>query len=103
MIQFKLAGASVQSITGSRGSNGSNAGYTMFQGSVKSTGYPLYSPVSPSLPHLCVTVCHHISTGLYFLLVIQGMGCLILSSKKFQMFFIQICAYKFYISHDWDC
>jgi hypothetical protein len=84
-------------------------GYTMFRGSVKSTGYPLHSPVSPSLPHLaspcaitfqldstavvildtacsevvwrvlattsfasfpftslpCVTVCHHISTGLY--------------------------------------
>ena len=43
----------------------SNAGYTMFQGSVKSTGYPLHSPVSPSLPLPCVTVCHHISTGLY--------------------------------------
>ena len=28
----------------------SNAGYTMFRGSVKSTGYPLHSPVSPSLP-----------------------------------------------------
>jgi len=27
--------------------------------------YPLHSPVSPSLPHPCVTVCHHISTGLY--------------------------------------
>ena len=27
-------------------------GYTMFRGSVKSTGYPLHSPVSPSLPHL---------------------------------------------------
>jgi hypothetical protein len=37
----------------------------MFRGSVKSTGYPLHSPVSPSLPLPCVTVCHHISTGLY--------------------------------------
>ena len=45
--------------------SGSNAGYTMFRGSVKSTGYPLHSPVSPSLPFLCVTVCHYISTGLY--------------------------------------
>jgi len=27
--------------------SGSNAGYTMFRGSVKSTGYPLHSPVSP--------------------------------------------------------
>ena len=30
--------------------SGSNAGYTMLRGSVKSTGYPLHSPVSPSLP-----------------------------------------------------
>jgi len=45
---------------------GSNAGYTMFRGSVKSTGYPLHSPVSHSLPLPCLTVCHHISTGLYF-------------------------------------
>ena len=37
----------------------------MFRGSVKGTGYPLQSPVSPSLPLPCVTVCHHISTGLY--------------------------------------
>jgi len=64
---FKSEGASVQSTTGNRGVrvNGSNAGYTMFRGSVKSTGYPLHSPVSPSLPLPCVTVCHHISTGLY--------------------------------------
>ena len=67
---FKSAGASVQSTTGSQGvsTSGSNAGYTMFRGGVKGTGYTLYSPVSPSLPHPCVTVCHHISTGLYFLL-----------------------------------
>jgi len=60
-------GASVQSTTGSRGVriSGSNAGYTMFRGSVKGTGYPLHSTVSPSLPLLCVSVCHHISTGLY--------------------------------------
>ena len=68
---FKSAGASVQSITGSRGvricgSNGSNAAYTMFRGIVKGTGYPLHPPVSPSLPLPCVTVCHHISNGLYF-------------------------------------
>jgi hypothetical protein len=64
---FKSAGASGLSTTGSRGVriNGSNAGYTMFRGSVKSTGYPLYSPVYPSLHLPCVTVCHHISTGLY--------------------------------------
>ena len=67
---FKSAGALVQSTTGSRGvrisgSNGSNAGCTMFQGGVKGTGYPLYSPVSPSLSLPCVAVCHHVSTGLY--------------------------------------
>jgi len=46
---FKSAGALVQSTTGSPGVciSGSNAGYTMFRGSVKSTGYPLHSPVSP--------------------------------------------------------
>jgi len=46
---------------------GSNAWYTMFRGGVKGTGSLLLatSPVSPSLPLPCVTVCHHISTGLY--------------------------------------
>jgi len=64
---FKSAGASVQSTTGSRGVRirGSNAGYTMFRGSVKSTGYPLHTPFSSSLSLPCVTVCHHISTGVY--------------------------------------
>jgi hypothetical protein len=64
---FKSLGVSVQSTTGSRGLriSGRNAGYTMFRGSMKSTGYPLHSPVSPSIPLPCVTVCHHISTGLY--------------------------------------
>ena len=60
---LKSAGASVQSTTGSRGvrisgGNGSNAGYTMFRGSVKGTDYPLHSPVSSSLPHPCVSVCN---------------------------------------------
>jgi hypothetical protein len=66
---FKSAeggGGAVQSTTGSRGgrisgSNGINAGYTMFRGSVKGTGYPLISPVSPSLALACVAVCHHVS------------------------------------------
>jgi len=62
---FKSAGASVQSTTGSRGVriSGSNAGYTKFRGSVNGTGYPLQSPVSPSLPLPCVTVCHHVSNA----------------------------------------
>jgi len=64
---FKSAGTSVHSTTGSRGVriSGCNARYTMFRGSVKGTGYSLHSQVSPSLPLPCVTVCHHISTGLY--------------------------------------
>jgi len=64
---FKSAGASVQSTTCSRvvRISCSNAGYTMFRGSVKGTGYTLHSPVSPSLPLRRVTVCYHISTGLY--------------------------------------
>ena len=76
MGPFKSAGTSVPSITGSRGVriSGSNAGYTMFRGSVKSTGYPLHSPVSPSLPLRCVTVCHHISTGVYNILLDQRCG-----------------------------
>jgi hypothetical protein len=49
---FKLVGASVQSTTGNRGVriSGSNAGYTMFRGSVKSTDthsirqFPLHFP-----------------------------------------------------------
>jgi len=63
---FKTAGASVQSTTGSRGVciSGINAGYIMFRGSVKSTGYLFHSPVSPSIPLPCVTVSHHVSTGL---------------------------------------
>jgi hypothetical protein len=67
--QFKRAGSSVQSTTGSRvvRVSGSNAGCTTFRGSVKSTGYLLHSPVSLSLPLPYATVCHHISTGVYTL------------------------------------
>ena len=32
----------------------------------KTTGYPLHSNVSPSLPLPCVTVCHQVSTELYY-------------------------------------
>ena len=64
---FKSAGVSVQSSTDSRGVriSGSNAGYNKFRGSVKGTGYQLHPPVPPSLPLPCVTVCHHISAGVY--------------------------------------
>jgi hypothetical protein len=64
---FKSVGASVQSTTGSRGVRitGSNVGYTTFRGSVKVTGYPHHSPVSPSLPLSCVTVCHQPASQSY--------------------------------------
>ena len=66
-VHLNRRGAAVQSTTGSRvvRISGSHAGYTMFRGSVKSTGYPLHSPVSPTLALPRVTVCHLISTGLY--------------------------------------
>ena len=66
-VYLNRQGASVQSTTGSRGVriSGTNAGYTVFRSSVKSTGYPFLSPVSPSLTLPRVTVCHHISTGVY--------------------------------------
>ena len=49
---FKSAGGSVQSTTGSRGVE-------------KTSGYPLHSPLSPSLPLPCVTVCRLIPIQLY--------------------------------------
>ena len=67
LVHLSWEGTSVQWTTGSRGVriSGSNAGYTVFRGSVKSTGFPLHSPVSPSLPLPCVIVRHHVSTGVY--------------------------------------
>jgi hypothetical protein len=77
---FKSAGASVQSTAGRRGVriSGSNARYTTFRGSVKSTGYPLHSPVCPSLPLPCVPVCHQVSNALHypaFLSQENSVGC----------------------------
>ena len=93
---FKSAGASFHSTTGSRcvRISGSNAGYTMFRGSVKGTGYPLHSPVSPfiSAPvrhrvpshfswSLLPTVCSWLlvvqSSREYFVLIVLGIsgGC----------------------------
>ena len=51
---FKSVGGSVQLTTGSWGVE-------------QTSGYPLHSPLSPSLPHLCVTVCHHVSFLLYYM------------------------------------
>jgi len=66
-VRLNRRWASVLLTTGSQGAviSHSNAGYTMFRGSVKGTGHPLHLPVSPSLPLPCITMCHHISTGVY--------------------------------------
>jgi hypothetical protein len=66
-VHLNRQGASVQSTTGRWAVriSGSNAGYTMFRGNAKGTGYPLHSPVSLSLPLPCLTVCQHIATGVY--------------------------------------
>ena len=65
---FKSAAQSVQATAGSRGVRIS--GQTMHrpcsEAQCKSSGYPLQSPISPSLPLPRVTVCHHISNGFYY-------------------------------------
>jgi hypothetical protein len=48
--QFPLQFASRTSLCAITFQLDSNAGYTTFRGSVKSAGYPIHSPVSPSLP-----------------------------------------------------
>jgi hypothetical protein len=72
-VHLNRRGASVQSTTGSRGLriSVSNAGYTMFRGSVKSTGYPLHLPVLPSLPH---PVRHHVQSHFNWTLRIVTTG-----------------------------
>jgi hypothetical protein len=66
---FKSAGVSVHAATGRRAVHISLQGLycsckPVFCSHVMLTGYPLHSFVSPSLLLLCITVCHHISTGL---------------------------------------
>ena len=102
-VHLNRRGASVQLTTGSRvvRISGSNAGYTMLRGSVKSTGYPLHSPVSPSLPLPCVTVCHHISTGLLLNGVYNREGvCLLRGTdcnlyREFRWIFVFMAAFRF--------
>ena len=64
---FKSAGESVQSTTGSRGVriSGQTMDRPCSEAQCKSSGYPLQSPISPLLPLPRVTVCHHVSNGLY--------------------------------------
>jgi len=45
------------------GISGSNTGCTMFRGSVKSTGYALHSPVSPSLDGFDGVVVSMLTSG----------------------------------------
>jgi hypothetical protein len=75
-VHLNRRGASVQSTTGSRGVSisVSNAGYTMFRGSVKGTDYPLHSPISPSLPFPYLTVYHHVSNRLYHVQVPRALA-----------------------------
>ena len=86
---FKSAGVSVQSTAGSRvvRISVSNAGYTMFQGSVKGTGYSLLSPVSPSLPLPCVTVCHLVSNALYIRFILLG----VVEPRRYLIVDIPVC------------
>jgi len=94
---IKSAVASVQSTADRRGVriSGSNTGYTTFRGSVKSTGYPLNSPVSPSLPLPCVTVCHHVSTGLYLYcsrtLNREGVGLKVIHTRNLDFVSCRLC------------
>ena len=63
---FKSVGESVQSNTGSRGVriSGQTVDRPRSEVECKNCGYPFHSPVSPSLPLPCVTMCHHVSNGL---------------------------------------
>jgi len=64
---FKSAWASVQSTTGNRGvrMSGSNAGYTIFRCSVKSTGYSLLS----SFPFTSPPVRHRVPSHFNWILL----------------------------------
>jgi hypothetical protein len=95
---FKSAGASFQSTTGSRGVriSVSNAGYTAFGGSVKSTGYTLHSPVSLSLLLPCVTVSHHVPNALYYAIIIALWQRALYLPYPLHMFVVQ--GTKFYWS-----
>ena len=66
-VHLNRRGASVQSTTGSRGVriSGSNAGYTMFRGRVKSTGYPLHSRFPFTSPPVRYRVPSHFSWSLH--------------------------------------
>jgi len=65
---FKSAGVSVQSTAGSRGVriSGQQLYRPCSDVQCKTTGYPLHSHLSPSLPLPCVTVCLQVLNALYY-------------------------------------
>ena len=81
---FKLAGASVQSTTGSRGVriSGSNAGYTMFWGRVQD--YWLHTPVACS-PFTSPTVCHRVPSGFNWALLHEHLCVFITAIDSFKL------------------
>ena len=66
-VHLNRRGESVQSNTGCRGVrvSGQTLARPCSEVEYNSSGYPLQSPISPSLPLSSVTVCHHVSNGLY--------------------------------------
>jgi len=68
---FKSAGVSVQSTAGSRGVRirGQQLYRTCSDVQCKTTGYPLHSHLSPSLPLPCVNMCHQVLNALYLLMM----------------------------------
>jgi hypothetical protein len=85
---FKSAEASVQSTAGSRGVriSSSNAGYTVFQGSVRVlTTHSICQ--FPSLSRPCV--CHHISTGVYYCVAVSIFVCTYGKKKCFVLLYVR--------------
>jgi len=66
-VHLNRRGVSVQSTTGSRGVRifGQRLYRPCSDVQCKAAGYPLHSHLSPSLPLLCVTVCHQVQNALY--------------------------------------
>ena len=52
-------------------------------------GYPLHSPFPPSLPHPCVSVCHHIPFLLYIKFDFQKLSVQYLYHHVRQMYTLQ--------------
>ena len=69
----------------------------MFRGSVKSTGYPLHSQFSPSLPLPCDTMCHHISTGVYKPLHLSYCMKLIIFARSVGLLMLSCCCFNMHL------